>query len=96
MRHWLTIRGVPVVLAYAALFVANGFMIGWRRAYDVSLGITSPAASPQPIFAWLLSVSGWLVAPGVAGAVAGYVVSNSIASRRMERLEDAFPRPDDE
>ena len=29
--------------------------------------------------------------PGVAGAVAGYVVSDSIASRRSRSLTDHFP-----
>ncbi len=32
------------------------------------------------MLAWGLSVAGWLLAPGIAGAVAGYVVSNSINS----------------
>jgi hypothetical protein len=44
------------------------------------------------VLAWFLSVAGWLVMPGVAGAVAGYVVSDSIASRRSRPLDEQFPQ----
>src|SRR5689334_18912720 len=52
LRYWLTTRGVPFLVVFAALYVANGLTIGWRRTYDVSLGITSPADSSAPMLAW--------------------------------------------
>ncbi|SHM26331.1 hypothetical protein SAMN05443668_101148 [Cryptosporangium aurantiacum] len=85
-------RGLPVLLALAVLYVVTGFVVGWRDAYDVSLGIESPAETKAPVLAWFLSVAGWLVMPGVAGAVAGYVVSDSIASRRSRSLSESFPQ----
>ncbi|MQY07300.1 DUF6313 family protein [Actinomadura macrotermitis] len=95
LRHWLSTRGIPVLLGYAALFTGNGFLIGWRRAYDVSIGITSPADTSAPVPAWFLSVAGWLLVPGIVGAVAGYAVSNAITSRRTRPLDELFPEDDD-
>jgi len=92
LRYWLLFRGLPVLVALAVLYVVTGFVVGWRDAYDVSLGIESPAETSAPVLAWFLSVAGWLVMPGVAGAVAGYVVSDSIASRRSRPLTDHFPQ----
>lgn len=88
-------RGSAVLLVFAVLFVVNGVWIGWREAYDVSLGITSPAATAAPVPAWFLSVAGWLLVPGVAGAVAGYAVSDAITSRRTTSLDDLLHGPDD-
>ncbi|MEO3809995.1 DUF6313 family protein [Sphaerisporangium sp. B11E5] len=96
LRHWLLTRGVSVLLVYAVLFVVNGVWIGWRQAYDVSVGITSPAATAAPVPAWFLSVAGWLLVPGVVGAVAGYAVSSAITSRRTRPLEDLYPEPGDD
>jgi hypothetical protein len=87
---------VPALVAYAGLYVANGFVIGWRAAYDVNLGVSTPATTAAPALAWCLSLAGWLVAPGIAGAVAGYVVSTSIAERRTKRLDRLFPGAEDE
>lgn len=92
LRYWILFRGLPVLAALAVLYVATGFVVGWRDAYDVSLGIESPAETSAPVLAWFLSVAGWLVMPGVAGAVAGYVVSDSISSRRSRPLTDEFPQ----
>ncbi|MGN9915845.1 DUF6313 family protein [Micromonospora palomenae] len=75
---------------YGLLFVLNGLIIGWQTAYDVNIGITSPAVTALPALAWPLSIAGWLVAPGIAGAVAGYVVSSSIRSRRRRRIDNLF------
>jgi WD40 repeat protein len=83
-------------IAYLALFAANGFAIGWRRAYDVSIGITSPAGSRVLVLAWFLSVAGWLLVPAVVGGIAGYVVSDAITSRRTGSAGEIFTRDDDE
>lgn len=96
LRRWLLSRGVPILSGYVSLYVASGLVIGWRQAYDVNIGIQSPADTSAPVLAWFLSVAGWLVAPGVAGAVAGYVVSASIASRRKRPVDRRiFPEADD-
>jgi len=49
-------RGLPILAAAAALYVAGGIVIGWRKAYDVTLGITSPADTSVPTVAWVLSL----------------------------------------
>lgn len=46
------------------------------------------------MLAWLLSLAGWLIAPGVAGAVAGYVISSAIDARRRP-LDRLFAEDDD-
>ena len=92
LRYWLLFRGLPVLSGLVVLYVVTGFVVGWRDAYAVSLGIESPADTSAPVLAWFLSVAGWLVMPGVAGAVAGYVVSDSIGSRRSRSLDASFPQ----
>jgi hypothetical protein len=78
-------------VVFAALYIVNGFVIGWEEAYNVCLAIDPPSETSAPVLAWALSIAGWLVMPGVAGAVAGYVVSDSIGSRRSRSLGDSFP-----
>ncbi|MER5425347.1 DUF6313 family protein [Streptosporangium roseum] len=96
LRYWLPTRGAPILAVFGLLFAVNGLTIGWRRAYDVTIGITSPADTSIPVLAWFLSVAGWLLAPGIAGAVAGYVVSDAIGARRTRPLDDFFPEAGDE
>ena len=43
MRYWLPYRGLPIIAFYVILYCMNGLVIGWGNAYDVTLGITSPA-----------------------------------------------------
>lgn len=88
-------RGIPIGIAFAALFVANGLLIGWRQAYDVMLAITSPAETSHPPLAWLLSIAGWLVVPVVAGAVAGHVVTAAVAGHRATPVSRLFTEDDD-
>jgi Family of unknown function (DUF6313) len=96
LRYWLFYRGSPLLLGFGAIYVANGLVIGWRNAYDVSVAIISPAATSSPVLAWFLSIAGWLLAPGLAGAVAGYVVSTSISARRKTPIDRLFSDADDE
>ncbi|MED7923952.1 DUF6313 family protein [Nonomuraea sp. LP-02] len=88
VRYWTWTRGLPILLAFGALFVANGLLIGWREAYEVTLAITSPADTAIPVLAWFLSVAGWLLAPAAVGAIAGFMVSNAITSRRTRSIEE--------
>jgi hypothetical protein len=76
---------------YAGIYVTTGLSIGWANTWEVNIGDLSPFATGSPLLAWPLSVLGWLVVPGVAGAVAGYVVTVSIQSRRTESLSTVFP-----
>jgi hypothetical protein len=90
LAWWWIFRGAPILLTYVALFVANGFAIGWRNAYDVNVAITSPAETRVPVLAWFLSIAGWLAVPVIAGAIAGYVVNASIVGRRQGKIENLF------
>ncbi|WP_328472974.1 DUF6313 family protein [Actinoplanes sp. NBC_00393] len=96
LEFWLLFRGFPFVVLYALLFLLNGVLIGWRKSYDVSIAITSPADTAHPVAAWLLSMAGWLVAPGIAGAIAGYVLSASINSRRKTSAAALYAEDRDE
>jgi hypothetical protein len=88
LRYWIPFRGLPVFAFCALVYGANATAIGWRDTYDVAVGITSPADTSQPVLAWVLSVAGWLLVPGIAGAVAGYVVTTQIEDRRQRPLSD--------
>jgi hypothetical protein len=90
LRYWLLLRGMPILLVFACLFAANGLIIDWRVAYDVMLGITSPADTDSPVLAWFLSFAGWLVGPAVAGAVVGYMVTAAIGGRRTKPIDQLF------
>jgi uncharacterized protein DUF6313 len=80
-------RGIVIMLAFAAWYVAACLTLGWRESYDVLLGIRSPADTGVPVLAWPLSFAGWLIAPGVAGAVAGYVITMEIEMQRGRPVE---------
>lgn len=94
LRHWLLVRGTILLVAFAALYVANGLLIGWKTAYDVTIGITSPGDGrvSVPVLAWFLSVAGWLAAPAVCGAVAGAVISVAITGRRRRPLSEVLTK----
>jgi hypothetical protein len=79
------------------LYLANGLVIGWKTAYDVTVGITSPGDKrvSAPMLAWFLSVAGWLAAPAVFGAVAGAVISAAITDRRRRPIGEALSRSSD-
>jgi hypothetical protein len=87
---------MPFVVLVAILYVVNGLANGWSAAYDLTAGLRSPTQSDLPVVAWPLSVAGWLLVPGVAGAVAGYIVTDFIARRRTTPLHDAFVDADDD
>jgi len=90
LRYWLVLRGAPILVGFSVLYVANGIILGWRTAYEVCIGIVSPAATGVPVLAWFLSIIGWLLVPGLAGAVAGYVVTTMTTERRTKPIERLF------
>jgi hypothetical protein len=91
MRYWLPYRGAPIIAFYIILYCVNGVVIGWSNAYDVTLGITSPTDTDQPAIAWVLSLAGWLLIPGIAGAVSGYIVTTQIEGTRERPFSDLLP-----
>jgi hypothetical protein len=86
IRYWLLVQAPILLLCLGALFVINGFVIGWWDAYDVTLQIRSPWETTQPWVAVLLSVAGWLVWPSVTGTVVGYVLTEVIDARKPSAL----------
>lgn len=85
IQYWLRVRGYYILAGFVGLFLVNALVIGGREAYDVSVQIDSPWETASPVLALLLSVSGWLVVTGFAGAVAGYVVSEVSDNRNIRR-----------
>lgn len=84
-RRWIAFVGVPFLLAFAALYVVNGAVNGWRITYEVTLAITSPFDRPDVSHVWWalpLSVAGWLLAPSFIGAIVGYMVNRGIDQQR--------------
>ncbi|WP_236795083.1 DUF6313 family protein [Amycolatopsis sp. GM8] len=86
IQYWLRIRGYYILGGFIALFVINAVVIGGRQAYDVSVQIDSPWQTTTPALALPLSLAGWLVVTGFAGAVAGYVVSEVSDNRNIRRM----------
>ncbi|MBP2326679.1 hypothetical protein JOF56_007064 [Kibdelosporangium banguiense] len=86
IQYWLRVRGYYILAAFAGLYVANAVVIGGRVAYDVSVQIDSPWDTASPWLALPLSIAGWLVVTGFAGAVAGYVVTEVTDNRNIGRL----------
>ena len=85
---WLFSRGLVLLTMCAALYVLNGFLIGWAATYEVLTGITSPTAVHPQWCAWPLSISGWAAVPAIVGAVVGYVIPEQIQARHTRELGD--------
>ncbi|MFI9813835.1 DUF6313 family protein [Saccharothrix variisporea] len=104
IQYWLVTEGYVVVLVFAGLYVVNGLLLGWTHAYEVSALIASPwdvpAGVEAPSWSWvpalLLSIAGWLVVTGFAGAVAGYMVLNATTNRRGLKGSRVGPLPSGE
>lgn len=65
-------------------------MIGWGDAYDVMIGITSPADVHPQWCAWPLSLTGWAAIPAITGATAGYVITQQIQAHHARELSDVL------
>ncbi|WP_435652266.1 DUF6313 family protein [Kitasatospora purpeofusca] len=93
MTFWLLTRASWVLGLCTGLFVLNGFLIGWARAYEVMVGLTSPAQVQQWQWcAWLLSVTGWAAIPAFVGGTAGYLVTAQIQAHQALPLEEVLTR----
>lgn len=86
IEYWLRFRGIYIVVGFGVLFLLNVLAVGGRTAYDLTLQITSPWDTRYPWLALPLSVVGWLVVTGFAGAVAGYVVTDVADNRNIQQL----------
>ncbi|MBL1112767.1 hypothetical protein JK364_10215 [Streptomyces sp. 110] len=87
---WLLSRGAVVLAVCGGLYVLNGFLIGWANAYEVILGITSPAGVRPQWCAWPLSLIGWAAIPAIVGAAAGYIITEQIQAHHARELSDVL------
>ncbi|MFD5919604.1 DUF6313 family protein [Kitasatospora sp. NPDC058201] len=92
LPYWLLTRASWVLALCVALFVLNGFLTGWVNAYNVMVGITSPAAVRPQWCAWLLAVTGWAAIPSFVGGMAGYLVTAQIQARQALPMEQVLDR----
>lgn len=83
-------RGAIVLTMCGALYILDGFLIGWANAYDVMVGITSPADVHPQWCAWPLSLIGWAAIPAIVGAAAGYVITEQIQAHHARELHDVL------
>ncbi|MFD4624967.1 DUF6313 family protein [Streptomyces sp. NPDC058475] len=90
LLYWIGRRGLPLLAVLIALEVLSGVAIGWWKTYELTLGITSPGATPAPWIALPVSMVGWLLVPAVVGGLAGYVVSTQIDSHRRQSAAEAL------
>lgn len=86
IEYWLRFRGIYIVVGFGVLFLVNVLAVGGRTAYDLTVQIDSPWNTRYPWLALPLSVAGWLVVTGFAGAVAGYVVTDVADNRNIQQL----------
>jgi hypothetical protein len=91
-HYWMLFRGVPFVVMVAIIYLVNGLVNGWATAYDLLVNVDSPFEAPVPVLAWFLSFSGWLLVPGLAGAVAGYIISDFADGRRSDPVSEVLSR----
>ncbi|WP_367828054.1 DUF6313 family protein [Streptomyces sp. LMG1-1-1.1] len=92
LRRWLICWGSWVFVPTAIIFVVTGFLAGWHVAYEVLVGLTSPAQVPTPLAPWLLSLAGWLIVPAAIGGVVGYMLSARIDSYRSTPIQNVLDR----
>ncbi|MFI0771897.1 DUF6313 family protein [Streptomyces sp. NPDC021218] len=86
--YWLVTQGSLWFVVFVLLYLFGGALLGWTLAYEVLIGITSPAATSAPLMAWLLSLMGWLLVPAFVGGVTGYLVNRQVDRRRVHSEED--------
>ncbi|MFD4116911.1 DUF6313 family protein [Streptomyces niveus] len=80
-------RAAVVLTVCAALFAVNGVLLGWADAYDVLIGITSPAEVAPQWAAWPLSVVGWAAIPAFVGGTVGYLVTVQIQEHQSRDFD---------
>lgn len=91
-RHWLITRASVWLGGFCSLYLVGGLLLGWNAAYEVLLGLTAPGGCRHPWYGYLLSLTGWLLVPGLTGAAAGYLVTRQIERRRSITLVTLLER----
>lgn len=86
--HWLLTWGIWIFVALFLIYLVDSLLIGWADAYEILVGITSPAHVSYPFVGWVTSLAGWLVIPAIIGGAAGYLVDRQIDARRSRNTED--------
>jgi hypothetical protein len=89
---WLLTHGWWLIGGAVLIYLVSGFCIGFPVAYNVMIGVTSPADVRSPI-AWLLSAVGWLVIPAIIGGAAGARIASQAEQLRSKDSEMFEPRP---
>ncbi|MEV8413964.1 DUF6313 family protein [Streptomyces niveus] len=87
LPFWLLTRAAVVLALCGALFAMNGMLLGWADAYDVLIGITSPAEADPQWAAWPLSVVGWAAIPAFVGGTVGYLVTVQIQAHQSRDFD---------
>lgn len=87
-HHWLVTRASVWLAGFCALYILGGLLLGWSAAYEVLVGLTAPADCSRPWLGYALSLTGWLLVPGLTGAATGYIVTRQIERRRSTALAD--------
>ncbi|MER5624281.1 DUF6313 family protein [Streptosporangium sp. NPDC002544] len=87
-RYWLLTRAIWLALAFFLIFAIDAVLIGWSTAYEVMIGIKSPAEVSAPVVSWAVSLIGWLMIPAFVGGTAGYLVTRQIDARRTQSEAD--------
>lgn len=89
---WLIRRGSIFLTVSIVVYVAGAVQLGGWNAYDLLLGIQSPSTFATPILPALVSILGWMAAPAIIGAIAGYVVERQINRYRSQSFEQNIDR----
>ncbi|MEU2539267.1 DUF6313 family protein [Streptomyces iakyrus] len=87
LPYWLLTRAAVVVAVCVGLFIAGGVLMGWGTAYELLIGITSPAKADPQWAAWPLSVAGWAAIPAFIGGTAGYLITAQIKKHQARDLD---------
>ncbi|AWW36360.1 hypothetical protein DN051_06660 [Streptomyces cadmiisoli] len=77
-----------MLTAFLALYIINGVLLGWTRAYNVLTGIDSPGEATTQWCAWPLSLMGWAAIPALVGGAVGYAVTGQIQAHRTRELQE--------
>ncbi|MEU3559725.1 DUF6313 family protein [Kitasatospora sp. NPDC006786] len=87
-------RASWILALCAALFALNAVLLKRHaaEAYEVMVGITSPATVTPQWCAWPLSIVGWGAIPAFVGAMVGYLVTAQIQTHQAEPLDEVVRR----
>jgi hypothetical protein len=94
--RWLVQRGLPLAIVLLGIICVAAVTNGWWLTYEVLLGITSPKSTKNLPLSLAVSLLGWLIAPAVAGGVAGYVIQRQIMGPHRPNLVAAIRKLTDD